>query len=145
MGRNEIIMALVSMRTSVRAMRTTRGRASKSARSATRCHAAKPSAKQINPAAMTAVSGIVASVAAAGPAIAAPENVLFNLVAPSSDNLPALMVPLICLVLPACAMAQLFIFLEEYVRLEFLYCSIQNKAKIFVCIFFLNLEVFNAG
>ena len=49
------------------------------------------------------------------PAVAAPEGVGWNIVAPTSDNLPALMVPLICLLLPACAMAQLFVYIEKYV------------------------------
>merc|ERR1712023_196102 len=64
--------------------------------------------------AVEAGSAAVALLAASAlPAMAAPTGVAWNVVAPSADNIPALMVPLICLLLPACAMAQLFVFIEK--------------------------------
>ena len=73
------------------------------------------SSQQPTAAALAAASSaLLLQVSTAMPSIAAPEGIAWNVVAPTSENLPALMVPLICLLLPACAMAQLFVWIEKY-------------------------------
>ena len=160
--------------------RAARGAEGRRGRSRARAHAGKASSGKVTGkgAEMALGKGARAAAAAAVmlaglPAVAAPEGVGWNIVAPTSDNLPALMVrsrahagptpvpresrrgasvpgplrafvsrrgttgrrvpdpgrsahafsrarqvPLICLLLPACAMAQLFVYIEKYVRTE---------------------------
>ena len=75
-------------------------------------------------------AAVVMLAASALPAMAAPTGVAWNVVAPSADNIPALMVPLICLLLPACAMAQLFVYVSPPPSLSFsLRVALSVRAK----------------
>lgn len=75
-------------------------------------------------------AAVVMLAASALPAMAAPTGVAWNVVAPSADNIPALMVPLICLLLPACAMAQLFVYVSLPPSLSFsLRVALSVRAK----------------